>query len=424
MNCCYFTIVEFGLRCDPCVIFPLNDLDRKNNLITIISSPSYSLQRTKRVLLLKMPKTLTSISGYTILPIQLPSLPSFPEGATHYIYLQPHEPRIPEPLSARSLFLVNIPIDTTETHLRHLFGAQLASGRVEQVEFHDAPKRKSIVPTATSHPVNKKKRKRVGAEELEEEIEQIELPQAWDRKLQSSGAHAVVVFVDTASMEASLKAAKRAAKKGNKIIWGEGIEDRIPALGPERYDAHERLLFPSRSDLLRSVNDYMTVYTRLEEARTREAAKKRQEPDEDGFITVTSGPKNNSVVREEEAKELVAKQKEKSKGLEDFYRFQMREKRKEKQGELVKRFEEDKRKVEEMKRRRGKVRVSYLFFCLCCWDSMVTNLFAAGVNCFTFGILCRSMSGIILKSIKARNYPIINWTISRRRSYMGDGTSL
>ncbi|KAK2754710.1 Ribosomal RNA-processing protein 7 [Arachnomyces sp. PD_36] len=304
-----------------------------------------------------MAKIPTSISGYTVLPIRLPSLPSFPEGATHYIYLQPHEPRIPEPHSARSLFLVNIPTSTTETHLRHLFGTQLASGRVEQVEFHDAPKRKSVVPNASSsHPVNKKKRKRIGAEELEGELENIELPQAWDRKLQSSGAHAVVVFVDVASMEASLKAAKRAAKKGTGIVWGEGIEDRIPALGPKRYEAHERALYPSRATLLRSVNDYMTVYARLEEARTREAAKKTQEPDEDGFITVTSGPKNNSVVREEEVKELIAKQKEKSKGLEDFYRFQMREKRKEKQGELVRRFEEDKRKVEDMKRRRGKVR--------------------------------------------------------------------
>lgn len=318
-----------------------------------------------------MPKVPTSISGYTIFPIQLPSLPSFPEGATHYIYLQPHEPRIPEPHSARSLFLVNVPIDTTETHLRHLFGAQLASGRVEEVEFHNTPKRKANIPTApsSSHPGNKKKRKRVGAEELEEELEKIELPQTWDRKLQSSGAHAVVIFVDVSSMEASLKAVKRAAKKGTEITWGEGIEDRIPALGPERYEAHNRLIYPSRSDLLRSVNDYMTLYTRVEEARTREASKKRQEPDEDGFITVTSGPKNNSVVREEEAKELVEKQKEKRKGLEDFYRFQMREKRKEKQGELVRKFEEDKRKVEEMKRRRGKVRVSFWssFFFFILW---------------------------------------------------------
>lgn len=323
-----------------------------------------------------MPKTPTSISGYTILPIQLPTVPSFPEGTTHYIYLQPHEPRIPEPHSARSLFLVNVPIDTTETHLKHLFGAQLASGRVEEVEFHDAPKRKSVVPTAPSHPTNKKKRKRPGAEELEEELEHMKLPQTWDRKLQSSGAHAVVIFVDTASMEACLKAAKRAAKKGTKITWGEGIEDRLPVLGPERYENHSRLIYPSRSDLLRSVNDYMSAYTRLEEARAQEAAKKTQEPDEDGFITVTGGPKNNSVVREEEVKELLAKQKEKSKGLEDFYRFQMREKRKEKQGELVRKFEEDKRKVEEMKRRRGRVRVSDLCFFLMPLGA-VANLFCS-----------------------------------------------
>ena len=332
-----------------------------------------------------MPKIPLSISGYTILPLQLPSLPSFPDGATHYVYLQPHEPRIPEPHSARSLFLVNIPINTTETHLRHLFGAQLASGRVEQVEFHDAPKRKPIVPNAAAqgnpHFANNKKRKRIGAEDLEIEIQNIELPQTWDQKLQSSGAHAVVIFVDTASMEASLKAAKRAAKKGIKIVWGEGIGHRLPPLGAERYESHESLRYPSRSDLLRSVNDYMTTYSRLEEARTRESSKKRQVPDEDGFVTVTGGPKNNSVVREDEVKELLVKQKEKSKGLEDFYRFQMREKRKEKQGELVRRFEEDKKKVEEMKRRRGKVRVSFSTPFLACGGYWCfANLFEAGVK--------------------------------------------
>ena len=76
-------------------------------------------------------------------------------------------------------------------------------------------------------------------------------------------------------------------------------------------------------------------------------------PDEDGFVTVTRG--SRGAARLEETKELVEKHKEKSKGLEDFYRFQMREKRKEEHAEMLKKFEEDKRKVEEMRQRRGKV---------------------------------------------------------------------
>lgn len=161
-------------------------------------------------------------------------------------------------------------------------------------------------------------------------------------------------------MQASLKATKKVAKLGTTITWGEGIEDRIPPLGLKRYEMHHALRYPSRKELLSSVDSYMSAYGRMEEARSREEAKKRQQPDEDGFITVTKGTRGG-VVRKEDAKELGEKQKEKEKekGIENFYRFQMRERRKEQQGELVRKFEEDKRRAEEMRRRRkGSVVVS------------------------------------------------------------------
>lgn len=60
--------------------------------------------------------------------------------------------------------------------------------------------------------------------------------------------------------------------------------------------------------------------------------------------------------RQEEAQEKAAKQKEKQVGKEDFYRFQIREKRKERAGDLMRGFEEDRRKVEEMRGRRNKFR--------------------------------------------------------------------
>src|SRR5699024_6384979 len=62
----------------------------------------------------KMKKDSPEIAGYTVLPVQLPPTPAFPKPATHYLYLRPHEPRIPDPDSPRSLFIVNTPIDTTE----------------------------------------------------------------------------------------------------------------------------------------------------------------------------------------------------------------------------------------------------------------------------------------------------------------------
>lgn len=101
----------------------------------------------------------------------------------------------------------------------------------------------------------------------------------------------------------------------------------------------------------------MSTFAAQEAARTRLLARQRQEPDEDGFITVTRGGRSGPA-RQEEAREKVEKQQEKQKGLEDFYRFQTREKRKEKAGELVRKFQDDRHKLKQMRERRGRFRVS------------------------------------------------------------------
>ncbi len=81
---------------------------------------------------------------------------------------------------------------------------------------------------------NKKKRKR-GEDVVSKEFsEASELPKTWDRELHRSGSTAVVVFVDKASAEAGLKAARRAAKDGTKIFWGDGVEGKVPPLGSAR----------------------------------------------------------------------------------------------------------------------------------------------------------------------------------------------
>ncbi|EFE42112.1 ribosomal small subunit assembly protein, putative [Trichophyton verrucosum HKI 0517] len=335
---------------------------------------------------------VTSMGGYSVLPVLLPNSNSKGESeTTHYLYIQAHAPRLPDADSGRSLFVVNVPVTSTETHFRHLFGTQLGSGRVERVQFqHDEASRRGLgsKESSTSTEVTANKKRKRGEEESAEEyasrLSTIKLPGAWDRPLRPSGSHAVVTFVDRPSMEASLRAINK-RKKSSKttITWGHNLEEEtaeyddndddnnnnnnngksskkgLCRLGSARYNRHAQLRYPSRSELLKSVNEYMSVLSQLEEAREREARHRGNVVDEDGFITVTRGPKRAvDAGREEEMRELVARQREKSKGLEDFYRFQMREKRKERQGELLRRFEEDKRRVEEMKRRRGRVIVS------------------------------------------------------------------
>jgi hypothetical protein len=163
-------------------------------------------------------------------------------------------------------------------------------------------------------------------------------------------------------MEASLKAVRKYASREKKspVIWGEGIDDRVAALGTTRYRKHAaKLRYPSADELLSIVNNYMSLYTQWEETRAAEASRRAAEPDEDGFITVTRGPRFTDVAREEEVKELVEKQRKREEGLGDFYRFQTREKRKERQNELLRRFDEDKRKIEKLKSSRGRIMVCF-----------------------------------------------------------------
>lgn len=308
--------------------------------------------------LLTMSKSSATIGDYTILPISIPAIPSYPVQATHHLYLRPHAPKIPIPSDSRSLFLVNVPIDSTEAHFRAIFTSLVGAGRFESITFDN--ERSTTIATPETQTVDKrinKKRKR--GEVLQDEGVP-KLPEVWDRKLHRSGSSAVAVFVDEKSVEVVLKAIRKVHKAGNYPVWGAGIESKLPALGSKRYLAHQKLRYPDKALLQASVDAFMADFNEREEQAARMAKKQRNVPDEDGFITVTrggrTGPARKHDAEEARRKEL-EKEEEKRKSMGDFYRFQGRERRKEEQGELVRKFEEDRKKVEGMRQeRRGRFR--------------------------------------------------------------------
>ena len=177
------------------------------------------------------------IAGYNVIPLSLPPLPSFPQAATHYLYLAPHQPKIPTPTASRALFLVNVPFDSTASHIKHLLSAQigLPAGRIEDVQFEGQREKSSGMDEASIPKVNQnkksKKRKRGNSVGVIEDMKGASLPSVWDRELQTNGLTAVVLFVDRASMDAALKAVKSIRKEGDELVWGEGLGGNIPALG-------------------------------------------------------------------------------------------------------------------------------------------------------------------------------------------------
>ncbi|KAK5111959.1 hypothetical protein LTR85_011706 [Meristemomyces frigidus] len=299
----------------------------------------------------------TTLNDFTALPLRLPPTPSFPKQTAHYLYLRANAPKLPTEDTPREVFLVNVPVDATETHIRSLFADQLGGARIESVAFEGARVGKGITAPVAPSKKGKKRKRGLGddGEEVAEEVGQ--LPEVWDRETHRSGGTATVTFVDKASADLALKRARKAVKEGSKIVWGLGIDDTVPPLGLPRYQTHHNLRYPSQSTLQHSVDTFMSAFAAAETSRTKSLTRQRSIPDADGFITVTRGGRTGPA-REEEAKaqDEELKKRDKSRVKEDFYRFQVREKRKGEQLDLVKGYEEDRRRVEEMRRRKGKVR--------------------------------------------------------------------
>jgi ribosomal RNA-processing protein 7 len=94
-------------------------------------------------------------------------------------------------------------------------------------------------------------------------------------------------------------------------------------------------VYPDSVNLNATVDAALARFNEDESTRMVSLKRMRSEPDEDGFITVTRRERDDVVVEK----------KNHAVDLEDFYKFQKREKRAKKMDELRRKFEEDKFKV-------------------------------------------------------------------------------
>jgi ribosomal RNA-processing protein 7 len=275
-------------------------------------------------------------NDYHVLTLSLPSNGGAAE-ATHTLYARKHAPRIPTPNDSRALYVSNVPVDATEATLRTLFTA-LGGGKVESVSFEDSAPTSTSTSTSTAITPSKKRKR----DDDEDEVADLK---TWDRTLHRSGTNCIVYFVDDASRSAALRALAK-SRKSPPLEWSSGA----PALGVARYAQHHRLRFPNSAALQESVDAFMAAFEAAEEEARRAASRRRQEPDADGFVTVVG---RGRAVPQEAAKAALQKQEEKNKdATAGFYRFQVREEKKKRQMDLLAKFEEDRKRVEERKKGR------------------------------------------------------------------------
>lgn len=298
---------------------------------------------------------------FAILPIQLPPVPSYPVTATHEIRVRRNAPRIPTANDSRSLFLKNIPTDSTEPHFRAVFSHLVGPGRFESVQFEDQAASALALDPARAITINgfAKKRKRgdVEEEERQREEEAAQLPDIWTRKLQQSSSTAIVLLADEKSVQQVLKAIAKLEKTKKYPVWGENLADQVAPLGAPWISSHLQLSRADKTETKKAVHAFFNTFNRKEKEAAELAKRLRNEPDDDGFVTVTRGSRAAPASRneaEEAKRKMVEKQTKKKDEMQNFYRFQLRQKRKEEQAALLKRFDEDRKKVDAMREKRGK----------------------------------------------------------------------
>lgn len=306
-----------------------------------------------------------SASGdaFVVLPIEIPPVAAYPHSATHEVRVRRNNPKIPTANDSRSLFLKNIPVDSTEAHFRSVFSQLLGPGRYETITFEDERKSALTVDPAQALRMNelarKRKRDDIDEEERRREDDAARLPESWTRRLQRSSSTAVVLLADEKSVQLALKGIAKIQKNKKYPVWGEGVADDVPDLGASWISSHLQLSRLNKLEAKTAVHNFFGAFNRKETEAAEMAKRLRNEPDEDGFVTVTRGGRAAPASRNEaeEAKQrMIDRQSKKKSELKDFYRFQLRERRKEEQHALVKRFEQDRKRVSDMREKRGKFR--------------------------------------------------------------------
>jgi ribosomal RNA-processing protein 7 len=239
----------------------------------------------------------------------------------------------------------------------------VGAGRFESIVFEQDKRMAKIShePAQAERLAKHHKKRKREDEELQNRKEEAaaELPDTWPRQLHRSGSSAVALLADEKSADFVLKAVRKLQKSKKFPVWGEGVKTSVPLLGSPWLKAHNKMSYPGNDAVQAVVDAYFTVFNRKEEEANQLAKRLRNEPDEDGFVMVTRGGRSAPARRDEaeEAKQrMLDRQQKKKDETQDFYRFQLRERRKAEHMELLKKFDEDKKKVQAMREKRGNFR--------------------------------------------------------------------
>ena len=249
----------------------------------------------------------------------------------HQVLFKPHNVRVEEPLKPRdrTLFCANIPPWATPQSLQRIF--QL-NGPIQAVYFQCQPS--------------------VGSPDIESTEKNIfqNSPLTDPYHVMSGFKFAYIVFERPSAV-------KNAMSKMDLSKVHVASTDESPILtGVRKWNAEYNESWVEKSQIKERVESYMAEYDKTV-AESKEREEELNEPDDEGWITVTKVDKKKATRRTERRTEdggvgKKNRRKKKKLVLKSFYSHQIREEKMNQVQELRKKFEQDKLKIAKMKSER------------------------------------------------------------------------
>ncbi|ODV78371.1 ribosomal RNA processing protein 7 [Suhomyces tanzawaensis NRRL Y-17324] len=283
-----------------------------------------------------MPK---DIKGFTVLPIVIGG-DKAPEAPTHYIYVKKHDSK--GSTDNRSLFICNVPIETEISAVRKYFQETAIGATVEE-----------FVPSLlTDYPediwVNLTKL----TSDLEVNPEMAHLEESGASKLPKNCG--IVTFVDKSACQLAYSALKKLASSEKTSQWPAPLSTSASV----HYATKYRNQILDTAQLSLAVAQSLVDFEKAEQESYEALQQQTQLVDEDGFTLVVGSHRKTKagvlgkqqLTNSAELAKAQAKMKKKEK--EDFYRFQLRQRKKEEMNDLLQKFKADQDKVRVMREKK------------------------------------------------------------------------
>lgn len=279
---------------------------------------------------------VTEIKGFHVLKVKLPE-----SDGKHYMYFRKHEVKgaAGQDISGRLLFVYNTPVATT---------VQVWKKYLQQVAVG------ATVESYISSLLDESK------EDLYLDLTKLTSDLTYDTPESSAREVAqklpakcgIVTFIDKASAQLAFGALKKLAGDFRTTNWP------VPTLGSHFFLERVRARRYEPAELARSVAEALELFNRAEQETKEELQRQTEIVDEDGFTLVVGSHTKTKAgilgkqkrVQTEQTDKTRKKMKRKEK--EDFYRFQLREKKKAEMTELLNKFKLDQERVKTMRERK------------------------------------------------------------------------